>query len=119
MLGAECWRVGRAYRAGRLVCGYVQVAIRFDDGLGLTRRERRVIRVRFCEPVDDDLRAELNELARRHGTAGERTAERIQPIELVIDDPSGERERMTGRLRPPYRRHGRLREIEFGLRERT
>jgi hypothetical protein len=119
VLGAECWRVGRAYRAGRLVCGYVQVAIRFDDRLGLTRRERRTVRVRFCEPVDDDLRVELNELARRHGTAGERTAERIEPIELVIDDPSGERARMTGRLRPPYRRHGRLREIEFGLHERT
>jgi len=46
-------------------------------------------------------------------------AERIDPIELVIDDPQGERERMTGRLRPPHRRHARLREMEFGLRERT
>jgi len=113
------WRMGRAYRAGRLICACVHVAIRFDDRLGLTRRERRAVRVRFCEPVDDDLRAELSELAGRRGAASERAAERIDPIELVIDDPQGERERMTGRLRPPHRRHGRLREIEFDLHERT
>ena len=109
------WRTGRAYRAGRLVCGCVQVAIRFDDRLGLTRHERRIMRVRFCEPVADDLRIELGELTRRRGSASERAAERIDPIELVIDEPTGERERITGRLRPPHRRHGRLREIEFGF----
>jgi len=107
--------VGRAYRAGKLVCGCVHVEIAFDDRLGLTRRERRSVRVRFCEPVDDALRAELTELARRRGTASERAAERIEPIELVIDSPWGGRERMTGRLRPPHRRHGQLREIEFGF----
>jgi hypothetical protein len=114
-LGAGRWRQGRAYRDGRLVCGCVQVAIRVDDRLGLTRRERRTMGVRFSEPVADDLRVELSELARRRGLASERAAERIDPIELVIDDPHGERERITGRLRPPHRRHGRLREIEFGL----
>jgi hypothetical protein len=119
VLGAERWRVGRAYRGGRLVCGCVHVAIRFDDRLGLTRRERRTVRVRFCEPVADELRAELSELARRRGGAGERAAERIDPIEVVIEDPSGRYERMTGRLRPAHTRHGRLREIEFGLRERA
>ena len=113
------WRVGRAYRAGRLVCGCVHVTIRVDDRLGLTRRERRVVRVRFCEPVADDLRSELTELARRRGPASERVAERIALIELVIDDPHGEHERITGRLRPPHRRHGRLREVEFGLRQLT
>ena len=118
-LGAGRWRAGRAYRAGRLVCGCVQVAVRFDDRLGLTRRERRLVRVRFSEPVDDDLRAELSELARRRGMASQRAAERIDPIELVIDDPSGEHERMTGRLRPPHRRHGRLREIEFDFDQLT
>jgi hypothetical protein len=112
---AGCWRVGRAYRAGRLVCGCIHVAIRLDDRLGLTGRERRMVRVRFCEPLADDLRVELGELARRRGTASERAAERIAPIELVIDDPAGERERITGRLRPPHRHHGRLREIEFGF----
>jgi len=95
------------------------VAIWFDDRLGLTPDERRMVGVRFCEPVDEDLRAELTELAQRRGRASERAAERIAPIELVIDEAQGERERMTGRLRPPHRRHGRLREIEFGLCERT
>jgi hypothetical protein len=93
----------------------VHVAITFDDRLGLTRRERRSVRVRFCEPIDDALRTELTELARRRGTASERAAERIDPIELVIDNPRGECERITGRLRPPHGRHGRLRDIEFGF----
>jgi hypothetical protein len=71
------WRIGRAYRAGRLVCGCVQVTVSLDERLGLTERERRMIGVRFHEPVDDDLRAELSELARRRGTASHRVAERI------------------------------------------
>jgi hypothetical protein len=97
----------------------VQVAVRFDDRLGLTRRERRTMFVRFSEPVDDDLRAELSKLARRRGTASERAAERIDPIELVINDPSGEPKHMTGRLKPPHSRHGRLNEIEFGFGQLT
>ena len=47
---AQCSGWARAYRGGRLVCGCVHVAIRFDDRLGLTRRERRIVRVRFREP---------------------------------------------------------------------
>jgi hypothetical protein len=109
------WRLGRAYRAGRLVCGCVHVMVGVDDRLGLTRRERRAVRVRFCEPIDDGLRAELTELMRRRGTASERAAERITPIELLIDDPCGEHQNMIGGLRPPQRRHGPLREIEFGF----
>ena len=107
--------VGRAYRAGRLVCGCVHVTISLDERLGLTEHERRLVRVRFCEPVADDFRTELTELARRRGPASERAAERIAPIELVIADPHGGHERITGRLRPPHRRHGLLREIEFGF----
>jgi hypothetical protein len=109
------WRIGRAYRAGRLVCGCVHVTVSFDERLGLTERERRIIRVRFHEPVDDDLRAQLTELARRRGTASHRAAERITPIELVVDDPRSEHERIVGGLQPPQRRHGQLREIEFGF----
>jgi hypothetical protein len=109
----EC--VGRAYRAGRLVCGCVHVTISLDERLGLTEHERRVVRVRCCEPIADDLRDELHQLVRRRGRASERAAERIDPIELVIDNSWGGRERMTGRLRPPHNRHGRLREIEFGF----
>ena len=113
------WRRGRAYRAGRLVCGCVHVRISVDDRLGLTRRERRIVRVRFCEPVDDDLRVELTELAWRRGMASERAAERIAPIELLIDDPGGAHQHMIGGLRPPQRRHGPLREIEFGFSQPT
>jgi hypothetical protein len=118
-LSAGRWRVARAYRGGRLVCGCVSVAIRVDERLGLTEHERRLVRVRFHEPVDDDLRCDLAELVRRRGTASDRAAERIDLIELVIDDPCGEHERIVGGLRPPQRRHGQVREIEFGLREVT
>jgi hypothetical protein len=111
------WRIGRAYRAGRLVCGCVHVTVSLDERLGLTRHERRLVRVRFHEPVDDDLRAELSELTRRRGTASDRAAERIAPIEVVVDDPHSEHERIVGSLQPPQRRHGQLREIEFGFGE--
>jgi hypothetical protein len=97
----------------------VHVAIQFDDRLGLTRRERRLVRVRFHEPVDDDLRTDLTELARRRGTASERAAERIDPIEVIVDDPRGGKEHMMGGLRPPQRRHGQLRDLTFALRELT
>jgi hypothetical protein len=115
--GSGRWRVGRAYRAGRLVCGCVHVTIGLDERLGLTPRERRIVRVRFHDPVDDDLRTDLTELARRRGSASARAADRIDPIEVVIDDPRGKQKRMTGALRPPQRRHTQLREIEFGLHE--
>jgi hypothetical protein len=42
-------------------------------------------------------------------------AERIDPIELVVDDRHGDHVRVVGRLEPPQVRHGRLRDIEFGL----
>jgi len=113
------WHLGRAYRAGRLVCGCVHVMVSLDERLGLTGRERRMIRVRFHEPVDDRLRAELTVLAHRRGRASERIAERIAPIELVVDDPHSEYERMVGDLQPPQRRHGQLREIEFGFGQLT
>jgi len=109
------WRLGRACRAGRLVCGCVHVTVSLDERLGLTQRERRMVRVRFHEPVDEVLRTELTELARRPGPASHRVAERITPIELVVDDPQSEHERIVGSLQPPHRRHGLLREIEFGF----
>lgn len=54
---------------------------------------------------------------RRRGAAGYRMAERIDPIELVVDAPDGGRHRVVGRLQPPLLRHGQLRDIEFGLHE--
>lgn len=109
-------RLGRAYRAGRLVCGCVHVTISRDDRLGLTQRERRLVWVRFCEPLDDELRVELTGLVRRRGVAARRAAERVDPIEVVVDDPHGERQRFVGRLEAPQVRHGLLRAIEFELR---
>ena len=88
-----------------------------DNRLGLTEDERRIVRVRFLEPLDDTLRTELTQLVRRRGSAAHRAAERIDPIELVIDDPHGEPQRISGRLQPPQVRHGQLRDIEFGLGE--
>jgi hypothetical protein len=114
-------RLARAYRSGRLICGWVQVTISDDERLGLTQQERQVVRLRFHEPLDDGLRAELVELLRRRGSAARRAAERIDPIEVVVDDPHGARQRIVGSVQPPQAHHGRLRDIEFALRrvERT
>jgi len=113
----ERGRLGRAYRSGRLVCGWVQVTISDDERLGLTKQERRLVRVRFHEPIDDELRSELTQLMRRRGAAAGRAAERIDPIEVVIDDPHAERERIVGRVGPPQAHHGALRDIDFALRK--
>ena len=108
-------RVGRAYRSGRLICGWVQVTISDDERIGLTAKERCLVRVRFHEPLDDGLRSELTQLLRRRGAAAGRAAERIDPIEVVVDDPGGQPERVIGHLHPPQVRHGRLRDVEFEL----
>jgi hypothetical protein len=109
-------RLARAYRSGRLICGWVQVTISDDERLGLTQDERQVVRLRFHEPLDDGLRSELAELLRRRGAAARRAAERIEPIEVVVDDPQGARQRILGSVQPPQAHHGRLRDIEFALR---
>jgi hypothetical protein len=108
-------KLGRAYRSGRLVCGCVHVTVRLDDRLGLTQQERRLVGVRFHEPLDDDVRAELGRLVRQRGSAARRAAERMSPIEVVVDDRHGARVRIIGRLQPPQARHGQLRDIEFEL----
>lgn len=71
----------------------------------------------FWERVDPALRLELIELARRRGMAARRIAERVAPIEIVLDDPRRGRQRMIGRVQPPQLCCGELREIEFGLSE--
>ena len=43
--GAQRSRLGRAYRAGRLVCGCIHVTISVEERLGL--QERRRVRLRF------------------------------------------------------------------------
>jgi hypothetical protein len=108
-------KLGRAYRSGRLVCGCVQVTVGLDARLGLTRQERRLVGVRFLEPLDDGLRAELAQLVRRRGSAACGVAARIDPIELVVEDRTGDPVRLVGRLEPPQVRHGQIHDIEFGL----
>jgi hypothetical protein len=112
----QCCRLGRAYRAGRLICECVHVTVLRDGRLGLAPHERRVVRVRFHEPLDDGLRDELIQLVRRRGAAARRVVERADAIEVVVDDPHGGCERIVGHVEPPQMRHGQLRAIEFELR---
>lgn len=104
---------GRAYRAGRLICDCVYVTTSVDERLGLAPQERQRVRARFREPLDDELRTELTQLVRRRGAAALRIATDLEPIEIALEDPNGERQRLIGHLRPPQVRHRRLRDIEF------
>jgi len=112
--------VGRAYRAGRLICGCVHVTVSIDERLGLTLRERRRFRARFHEPLDDELRSELTQLVRRRGAAALRIADGLEEIEIALQDPRGDGQRIIGHLQPPQVRHRSLRdfEVEFGVRPR-
>ena len=105
-----------ACRHSAVVCGYVELIATTDSRLGLTARERRSFTVRFVDRLDAGLRAELTELVRRRGAAARRAAERMQPIEVVFDDPLRGLQRITGWVQPPQRRTGDLRDIQFGLR---
>lgn len=82
------------------MCSRVHVTIGHDDRLGLTQRERRYVSARFQERLDRALCTELIGLLRRRGAAGYRMAERIDPIELVIDEPGGGCHRVVGHLQP-------------------
>lgn len=108
---------GRAYRHGRPVCARVVVTIVTDVRLGRSvRQAHRRVEARFLEGLDPALRDELNRLVRCRGAAGERLAERLQPIELVVADRHRGEERVAGYLTPPVRRVGPLEEIDFRLR---
>ena len=114
---------GRSYswahvcRDGEVVCGRVELTIRTDTRSGLTRRERRCIAMRFVEHLHPALHTELTELVHRRGAAARRAAQRMEPVELVFEDPGDGLQRIIGWLEPPQVRHGDLREIEFSLRE--
>jgi hypothetical protein len=110
---------GRAYRDGTLVCGRVNVIADHDVRVGLAPRERRrrSLRAAFTERVDPTLRAELVAVARHRGAAARRAADRMDPIEVVLDDPRRGRQRIVGRVQPPQQRRGDLDEIEFVVRE--
>ncbi|MGI9097936.1 MAG: hypothetical protein ACR2H2_05495 [Solirubrobacteraceae bacterium] len=111
------YRWARAYRDGEVVCGRVELTVSADTRLGLAPRERRCLTARFLERLDPALRTELAELVRRRGAVGRRAAERMQPVEIIFDDPRRGHHQITGYIQPPQLRHGDLHEIEFGLRE--
>jgi hypothetical protein len=100
-----------------VVCGRVELTVRADSRLGLTPRERRVFTVRFLDGLESRLRAELTELVRRRGAVARRAAERMEPIEIVFDDPLRGLQRIIGWIQPPQRRNGDVHDIQFGLRE--
>lgn len=106
---------GRALRHDQPVCGRIDLVIAHDDRVGLAPTQRRHATVRFLDPPTDRLRDDLATLLRRRGAAGRRAAERLEPIELVLDTDNGQ-QRLAGRLEPPLLRHGPLRDIEFGIR---
>lgn len=106
-----------ACRDGEVLCGRVMLIVRADTRLGLTARERRRVGARFVEYLHPALRGELVELVRRRGLVARRAAERMEPVEIVFDDPDRGLQRIVGRVQPPQRRHGDLHEIEFDLHE--
>jgi hypothetical protein len=110
----------RAYRNGRLVAGRVRLTVDHDVRVGLAPREgrRRSLRAAFLERVDPILRDELTAVARRRGAAARRAADRMDPIEVVIEDPHHGHQRIVGRVQPPQQSPcDDLDAIEFGLRE--
>jgi hypothetical protein len=75
----------------------VHVTISFDERLGLTEHERRAVRVRFQEPVADDLRNELHQVVR---PPHRRTAAMVGCVRSSSASPSSSRpdEQRTGRM---------------------
>jgi len=112
-------RWAHACRDGEVVCGRVELTFKTDARLGLTARERRRLAVRFVEHLHPVLRAELDELVQRRGAASRRAAERIEPIELVFEDPDRGLQRIVAQIAPPELRRGDLHKITFDLREPT
>jgi hypothetical protein len=106
-----------ACRDSEVVCGRVELTIGSDLRLGLTAGERHVFTVRFLEGLESRLRAELTELVRRRGAVAWRVADRMEPIEIVFDDPLRGLQRISGWVQPPQRRYGDLHDVQFGLRE--
>lgn len=108
---------GRADRRGRPVCARVVVTIVADVRLGRSDRPApRRVEARFLEGLDPALRDELDRRVRCRGASGQRLAERLQPIELVVADRHRGEQRVAGYLEPPVRRSGPLEEIDFRLR---
>ena len=105
---------GTVRRRGEVI-GRVSVTVTADDRVDMAPRERRrTLGARFTGRVAPDLRDELAAVVRRRGAAARRAAERIEPIEVVLDDGG---ERISGHLQPPQHRHGDLSDVVFTVRE--
>jgi len=52
---------------------------------------------------------------RRRGAAALRIADDLEAIEIAVETPYGERQRIICQLQPPQVRHRRLHDIEFEL----
>lgn len=113
--------VARAFRGDRLLCGRVVISVRFHDHdrrLGLTRRERRILRARFDGELAPELRGALAIVAGCRGAAAQRAAERIEPLTLVMEDPREGRIAVKAGVMPPdLPARGAVRDLAFGLHE--
>lgn len=111
------YRWVRAYRAGRLVCGHVEVRIgRNASCIGRTAGERRYVTAQFVDRLHPALHKELRTLVLRDGAAAERIAKRLEPITLV-SDVTDQPLRLVGKLGPPCLQARNLRDVEFAIRE--
>jgi hypothetical protein len=88
------------------VCSFAWSSSSATDGQGRTATVT-VSPVGCASPATHDVRVGL----------APRTADRMDPIEVVIGDPHRGRQRIVGRLQPPRQPRGDLDTIEFGLRE--
>jgi hypothetical protein len=116
LIGRRSWPA-HACRDSEVVCGRVELTVRADARLGLTGRERHLFAVRFLDGLESRLHAQLTELVHRRRAVARRAAERMEPIEIVFDDPLRGLQRITGRVQPPQRRNRDLLDVQFGLRE--
>jgi hypothetical protein len=108
----------RVYRRGRLVCAQARVAIVGDGRLGMTAWEsRRHVCVQFQDGIDPVLRAELHRLAGARGAKAARIADRLDPVEVVVEDHRREL-RLEGRLeRPVVGGYREIDRMDFRVRE--
>lgn len=106
---------GRAFRDGELVCEQIVLAVVSDGRLGLAPWERHYTTVRFLRGIELGLRNELVGVLRSRGARSKRLAERVEPIDLVVED-RGEECELRGRLEPPVVRSAWIEQVDFRLR---
>lgn len=116
----KTYQEGQIYRNGKLVCSRARVTIGDHyRSLGLAARERCFVTVAFREGTEVHLRGELSKLIKQRGAAAKRTAERLEPIVVVVQDNELGERRIEGVVRPLTTRPvGDLANIDFPVRQR-